>query len=43
MQVHPYLFFEGRTEELALAWALLFLMGERGEIGVRGPGWSTSA
>jgi len=25
--------FEARTEELALAWVLLFLMGERGEIG----------
>jgi len=28
--------FAGRTEELALAWALLFLMGERGEIGACG-------
>jgi len=24
--------FAGRTEELALAWCLVFLMGERGEI-----------
>jgi hypothetical protein len=25
--------FAGRTEELALAWCLIYLMGERGEIG----------
>lgn len=28
--------FEGRTEELALAWCLIYLMGERDEIGARG-------
>jgi len=28
--------FDGRTEELALAWCLVSPMGERGEIGARG-------
>lgn len=28
--------FEGRTRELALAWCLIFLMGEGGELGARG-------
>ena len=27
--------FAGRTEELALAWCLVYLMGERGELGAR--------
>lgn len=26
--------FEGRTETLALAWCLIYLMGETGEIGI---------
>lgn len=26
--------FEGRSPELALAWCLIYLLGERGEIGV---------
>lgn len=26
--------FEERTEEVPLAWALIYLMGEMGEIGV---------
>jgi hypothetical protein len=30
------LVFEGRTEEGALAWCLVFLMRECGEIGVGG-------
>lgn len=28
--------FEGRTRELALAWVLIYLMGEGGELGVTG-------
>lgn len=28
--------FEARSPELALAWCLIYLMGERGEIGVQG-------
>lgn len=28
--------FEGRTQERALAWCLIFLMGETGEIGIGG-------
>src|SRR4051794_1691446 len=35
--LHPErMTFEGRTEELAPAWCLLYLMGERGEIGACG-------
>jgi len=30
--------FEGRTPELALAWVLIFLMGETGEIRIGGVG-----
>ena len=26
--------FEGRTETMALAWALIYLMGETGDLGV---------
>lgn len=33
--LHPHrASFEGRTEAIALAWCLIYLMGETGEIGI---------